>query len=254
MSTDEFQKGFDDFKFDFVADQKTELPTASAYKEHIEGGTFIVTGSNTGLGLYAAQALVATGAAKVILAVRSQAKGDEAVAKIEAETGIKGVADVWTLEMGSYKSIEAFGKKVQSLDRLDGISENAAVAHDKFSTAEIPAETSIAVNVLGTMALAGLVFPKLQKTAKKYGKTTHLSIVGSGVAFQTDAREELEAADKSGKDIIDFFNEDNREFTARLDQRPLILLPHQKTSKLTPPIQIPTDEATTPSRHPGVLH
>lgn len=223
-TTDRFQAGFDSFKFDFVADQKAELPKADTYKSLIQGGTFIVTGSNTGLGLEAALALTATGAEKVILAVRSQEKGDAAVARIEKETGVKGVAEVWLLDMGSYESILAFGKRVSAMDRLDGISENAAVAYDKFTTADKGIETTNMVNVLGTMLLAGLVMPKLQESAKKLGRTTHLSIVGSGVAFQNDAKDELNLAVASGKDIIDFFNDESRGVPARYPLSKLLLI------------------------------
>ena len=214
-SVDEFQKGFDDFKFDFVADQKAELPTASAYSSLIKDGTFIVTGSNTGLGYEAAKAIVAEGAAKVILAVRSQARGDEAVKKIEESTGVKGVAEVWLLDMSSFDSIVQFAERVKGLDRLDAISENAAVALDKWQVADKGHETTHMVNVLGTMLLASLVLPKLQETAKKLGRTTHLSIVGSGVAFQSDANEELQKAIASGKDIIDYFDTESNGLTAR---------------------------------------
>ena len=164
-SQEEFNNNFSELppEFDFVADQKTPLPPASDFKSQIENGTFIVTGSNTGLGYEAALALVAQGAARVILAVRSQSKGDDAVSRIEKSTGVKGVAKVWILDMSSYASILAFGEKVQALDRLDGISENAAVAYDTFVTAgEKDIEITNMVNVLGTMLLAALVFPKLQ--------------------------------------------------------------------------------------------
>jgi len=224
-SADVFAKLYSEVpNYNFVADQLEPLPENSTYKSHIEGGTFIVTGSNTGLGFEAANALVATGAAKVILAVRTQSKGDEAVKKIEEKTGVKGTTEVWTLDMSSYDSILAFGKRVQGLDRLDGISENAAVAHDSWTTADKGMETTLVVNVLGTLLLAALVAPVLQKTAKALGRTTTLSIVGSGVAFQTDARDEVAEAVKSGKDIIDFFNDKSRGVPSRYPVSKLILL------------------------------
>lgn len=210
--------------YDFAADQLAPLPEPSTYKAQIEGGTFIVTGSNTGLGFEAANSLVATGAAKVILAVRTQSKGEEAVKKIEEKTGVKGTTEVWTLDMSSYDSILAFGKRVQGLERLDGISENAAVAHDTWTTADRGVETTLVVNVLGTLLLATLVAPVLAKTAKALGHTTTLSIVGSGVAYQTDARDEVALAVSSGKDIIDFFNDEARGVPSRYPVSKLILL------------------------------
>ena len=211
-------------EFDFVRDQQTPLPPPSTYTPLIRGGTFIVTGSNTGLGFEAARSLVATGAGKVILAVRSQSKGDDAVSRIESATGVKGIAEVWILDMSSYDSILAFAKRIGGLKRLDGVSENAAVAYDTFVSADKGNEITNMVNVLGTLLLAGLLMPKLQDSAKKLGKTTYLSIVGSGVAFQNDARDELAQAAKSGVDIIDFFNDSSRGVPARYALSKLLLL------------------------------
>jgi NAD(P)-dependent dehydrogenase (short-subunit alcohol dehydrogenase family) len=200
--------------FDFVKDQKAVLPTADTYASQIKGGTFIVTGSNTGLGLEAAKSFVRLHATKVILAVRSPSKGEEAKSKIEAETGITGVAEVWALDMSSYDSIIEFGKKINALERLDAIVENAAVALDKWSTADKGMETTMIVNVTGTMLLTGLVMPKLRESAEKYGVKPHLSIVGSGVAFRDDARDELDKVPE-GTDIIDWFNDESRGLPAR---------------------------------------
>ena len=187
----------------FVADQKQQLPIV-ATKEGCHGGTFIVTGSNTGLGYEAAKHFVRLSPAKVILAVRSPAKGEEAKTKIEADTGIKGVAEVWPLDMGSYDSIIAFAEKVNDLERVDAIVENAGVALRQWRKVEGNEET-IMVNVLGTMLLAALVMPKLKETAKKFGIQPHLSIVGSGAAFT--AAGVLEGIKG---DIIDGLNDESR--------------------------------------------
>jgi NAD(P)-dependent dehydrogenase (short-subunit alcohol dehydrogenase family) len=186
----------------FVADQKQQLPIV-ATNESCQGGTFIVTGSNTGLGYEAAKHLVQLSAAKVILAVRSPVKGDEAKAKIEADTGIKGVAEVWPLDMESYKSIKEFAGKVNGLERLDAISENAGVVLSQWKMAD-GNEGTMMVNVLGTMFLASLVMPKLKETAKKFGILPHLSIVGSGVAFTVP-----EVLEKIEGDIIDWLNDES---------------------------------------------
>jgi NAD(P)-dependent dehydrogenase (short-subunit alcohol dehydrogenase family) len=187
----------------FATDQKQELPIV-ATKEGCQGGTFIVTGANTGLGYEAAKHLVQLSSKKVILAVRSPAKGDEAKAKIEADTGVKGVAEVWPLDMGSFESIKAFAEKVNGLERLDAIIENAGVALPHFKKADGNEET-IMVNVLGTMLLAGLVMPKLKETAKKFGIQPHLSLVGSGVAFTVPG-----TLERINGDIIDGLNDESQ--------------------------------------------
>ena len=59
----------------------------------------MVTGSNVGLGLEAARWFVKLDAAKVILAVRTIEKGEEAKRSIEASTKRKGVVEVWPLDL-----------------------------------------------------------------------------------------------------------------------------------------------------------
>jgi hypothetical protein len=187
----------------FEADQKLELPVA-ATKEGCNGGTFIVTGANTGLGYEAAKHFVQLSSAKVVLAVRSPAKGEEAKARIEADTGIKGVAEVWPLDMGSFESIKTFAEKVKGLDRVDAIVENAGVAVPSWKTVDGNEET-IMVNVMGTMLLAGLVMPKLKESAQKFGIQPRLSLVGSGVAFTVPG-----ALEGIKGDIIDGLNDESQ--------------------------------------------
>ncbi|KIW05786.1 uncharacterized protein PV09_03641 [Verruconis gallopava] len=211
------------FKHDFVRDQRVVLPTADTYAAAIRGGTFIVTGSNTGLGFDAAKSLVQTGASKVILAVRTPSKGEDARSKIETATGITGVLEVWQLEMASYDSILAFAKRVELLERVDAIIENAAMALDKWQTGDKGMEMSLIVNVTGTMLLAGLVMPKLKECAEKFNIKPTISIVGSGVAHQDDCRDELNRVPDE-EDIIDFFNDPVHGINARYPLSKLLLL------------------------------
>jgi NAD(P)-dependent dehydrogenase (short-subunit alcohol dehydrogenase family) len=194
----------------FAKDQKQELPIVST-KEQCQGRTYIVTGSNVGLGFEAAKHFVKASAAKVILAVRSPSKGEEAKAKIESETGITGVAEVWPLDMGSYDSIKAFAKKVGGLDRVDAVVENAGIALDKWSVSD-GLETTIIVNATGTLLLAGLLLPILQKSAKKFGTLPHISIIGSGVAFSASGV--LETVDG---DILEWLNDEKQFSENRYD-------------------------------------
>jgi NAD(P)-dependent dehydrogenase (short-subunit alcohol dehydrogenase family) len=204
------------FIVNLARDQAQDLPKASTYADLIKGGIFIVTGSNTGLGFEAASALVATGAAKVILAVRSQQRGDAAVKNIEEITGFTGVAEVWLLNMASYDSIVAFGERVKTLDKINGISLNAGVVQDQWTVADRGNEMTNMVNVLGTVLLAGLILPTLRQMAAKLGRKTHLSLVGSGTAFQKESDIELEKAVASGRDVIDYFNDEKNMSISRL--------------------------------------
>lgn len=200
----------------FEKDQLTELPIV-ATRERCHGGTYIVTGANQGLGYEAAKHLVDATAAKVILAVRSQGKGDEAVTRIEADTGVKDVAEVWLLDMGSYASIKAFAKKVEGLDRLDAIIENAGIALSEWSLSD-GLETTTIVNITGTMLLAGLLMPKLEYGAQKFGITPQLCIVGSQVAFTVPG-----ALEKMNGNVITWMNNKENGMEGRYAVSKLVL-------------------------------
>ncbi|KAF1816377.1 NAD(P)-binding protein [Eremomyces bilateralis CBS 781.70] len=180
----------------FVREQHKKLPLIPTTQD-CTGGTYIITGSNQGLGYECAKHLIALSANKVIIAVRFLSRGDAAKAKIEAETGRKGVIEVWHLDLSSYDSVKEFVKKVETLDRVDAIIENAGIAMAESIIAE-GLESTLTVNVVSTMLLAVLVLPKLQESARKFGIVPHLVLVGSEVAFQ--AKGELEKIDG---DLID---------------------------------------------------
>ncbi|EGX48578.1 hypothetical protein AOL_s00080g207 [Orbilia oligospora ATCC 24927] len=186
----------------FVSDQYTKLPIIPT-PALCANKTFIVTGSNTGLGFEAAKHLVSFSPSRVILAVRTLKNGEAAKSKIEAETGKKGIAEVWQLDLSSYDSVKAFAKKVQGLDRLDAIIENASVALAVWEPAE-GLETTLTVNVTSTFLLAAMVLPKLKDTARKTGEKTHLTVIGSGVAFMVPGRLE-----KVEGDILDSMGKKN---------------------------------------------
>ncbi|KAI9851406.1 MAG: CDP-diacylglycerol--glycerol-3-phosphate 3-phosphatidyltransferase [Thelocarpon superellum] len=140
----------------------------------------IVTGSNVGLGLEAARHFTRLNASKVILAVRSLAKGEEAKSSIEASTRREGVLEVWQLDLGSYESVRQFVQRAQGLPRLDVVVENAGVASFGFAMVE-DNERMITVNVISTFLLALMILPKLRETARKFKVEPHLVIVTSEV-------------------------------------------------------------------------
>ena len=154
-----------------------------AKAENCSRRTFIVTGANTGLGFEASKHLVAAGAAKVIMGVRNVSSGEQARAKIEADLGITGVAEVWPIDLGSYASVKAFATKATiELGRVDALIENAGV----FDFKRIMLEghvSGVTVNVIGTFLLAVYLLPKLIKTAQEVGAVPHISVVGSGHGF-----------------------------------------------------------------------
>jgi NAD(P)-dependent dehydrogenase (short-subunit alcohol dehydrogenase family) len=96
--------------------------------------TFLVTGSNTGIGFAAAVHLARLGPAHLILAVRDLKKGEAAKAQILAETGFSGALDVWELDMADFESVKTFAQRATSLERLDGALLNAGINGSSWGT------------------------------------------------------------------------------------------------------------------------
>ena len=79
-----------------TAEQYKKLPIL-ANESTSSGKTYIVTGSNSGLGLETARHLVEFSASCVVLAVRNLKAGETAKKEIEKSTGRKGVIQVSSL-------------------------------------------------------------------------------------------------------------------------------------------------------------
>ena len=188
----------------------TQLFVTLPYPTHsLSGQTIIVTGSNVGLGLEAARHFTRIGAAKVILAVRTLSKGEAAKESIESSTNRKGVVEVWQLDLSNYESVKEFARKVQKLDRLDALVENAGIATTKYSVLE-DNESTITTNVVSTFLLALSLLPKLRESGQKFNITPHLVIVCSGVHAWTPFTE------RNSTNIFDTLN--NKE-TANMADR-----------------------------------
>lgn len=157
-------------------------------EERFQGKTVIVTGANIGLGFEAARHYVRLGAEKVILAVRSTEKGEKAKEDIERSENSKGVAEVWQLDLQSYRSVKEFAERATKLKRLDVLLENAGIATNKFKLAE-ENESTVTTNVVSTFLLGLLLLPKLKETAKLFNTRPHLTIVSSEVHMFTKIEE-----------------------------------------------------------------
>lgn len=157
-------------------------------KTQFHGQVVIVSGSNTGLGLSAARHITRLGASRVILAVRNIEKGEAAKASIEESTGRKGVAEVWQVDLTSYKSVQAFAEKAQELPRLDVLLANAGLMNNKWRMAEKD-ELSVTTNVVSTFLMGLLMLPKLQETATRFNVRPRMVVVASDLHFTTNLEE-----------------------------------------------------------------
>jgi len=124
------------------------------------GRLAIVTGSNTGLGYDNARALAARGA-KVVMAVRDTAKGEEAAARIRKLTPGAEVT-VHKLDLGSLTSVRTAGTELAAAHpRIDLLINNAGVMYPPKSTTADGFELQFGTNHLGHFALTGLLLKNL---------------------------------------------------------------------------------------------
>jgi NAD(P)-dependent dehydrogenase (short-subunit alcohol dehydrogenase family) len=124
------------------------------------GKTFVVTGSNSGIGLEAARALAQRGA-EVILACRSQEKGQLALDQLRAETPA-AKAKLMKLDLASLASIREFAERFKGEHgRLDALINNAGLMAIPRATTADGFEMQLGTNHLGHFALTGLLFGRL---------------------------------------------------------------------------------------------
>ncbi len=117
------------------------------------GRTFVVTGANSGIGLVAARALGRAGA-HVVLAVRDEAKGEQAARSIQGSTEVR------RLDLADLASIRAFAERWEG--DIDVLVNNAGVmALPERRTAD-GFEMQIGTNHLGHFALTNLLLPQVR--------------------------------------------------------------------------------------------
>ena len=194
-----------------------QLFTALPNEQHdLSGKTIIVTGANIGLGKETARHLANMNPARLILAVRSIEKGQEAADDIKRTSKCNSV-EVWELDLGSFASVKAFAKRVDSqLDRLDILIENAGIATDRWQESEDGYESTLQVNVISTVMLALLCLPKLRQTVKTFGIKPRIVLVGSEVHFWAKFVEQDAAKPIAELNKKDIFAPQDRYYVSKL--------------------------------------
>ena len=174
-------------------------------QEDSQDAIALTSTQNSGIGFEATIKLVANGAQRIILAVRSSTKGEAAKAEIEARTGRQGVIEVWQLDMLDYASIQAFADRVRTeVDRLDYAILNAGVMQNSFAKSPYGWENTLQVNLLSTTLLALCLLPKL-KANNLPGFTPVIEIIGSGTQFLV-SKLSASGADNYTQDLLQVYN------------------------------------------------
>jgi len=128
------------------------VPDLTGKLPDLTGKTAIVTGASSGLGVETAKALAAAGA-RVILAVRSPARGEAAAATL------KGTTEVRPLDLASLESVRAFARDWGS--PVDLLINNAGVMIPPLSRTADGFELQFGTNHLGHFALTNLLLPSI---------------------------------------------------------------------------------------------
>ena len=144
---------------------KTNWTTANIPSQ--VGRRALITGSNSGIGFETALALARVGA-EVILPARTQAKADDAAARIlEQVPSAQLYPEI--LDLAVQASVHAFANRMierfpgQSLDLL--INNAGVMALPTREVTEDGFERQFATNYLGPFALTGLLLPSMKQRA-----------------------------------------------------------------------------------------
>lgn len=125
------------------------------------GRTFVVTGANSGLGLATTRQLARHGA-HVIMAVRNEAKGRQAIADLKAEQPDANL-EMRRLDLADLDSVREFADRVHADGvRVDVLVNNAGVMMPPLTLSPQGHEIQFAANHLGHFALTGLLLDILQ--------------------------------------------------------------------------------------------
>ena len=127
----------------------------------LSGLTAVVTGANSGLGFEDTLQL-ATHGAHVVMACRSQAKGEAALSQI-AMRSLKGTVELATLDLADLGSVRSFAADFAA--RYDGLHlliNNAGVMALPHARTADGFEMQFGTNHLGHFALTGLLLPSLR--------------------------------------------------------------------------------------------
>ncbi|KAI6765888.1 hypothetical protein HG530_006958 [Fusarium avenaceum] len=174
----------------FIQSQIYAKPTNVPNDLNLSGQTAIITGANNGIGFACAKLLIQHRLSHLILAVRSEEKGNVAAKQLRsASPGTGCQIDVWELDMGSYTSIAEFARRCNGLSRIDFVILNAGMGGSTFHRNKITGhEETMQVNFLSTMYLSILLLPMLKAKAP-LSKPGRLTIVNSGTSMHSDLPE-----------------------------------------------------------------
>ncbi|MDP9340613.1 MAG: SDR family oxidoreductase [Actinomycetota bacterium] len=131
----------------------------------VRGKRVLITGATNGIGLAAAEALARLGA-DLALVARSEARAEEAVARIQGAGGAGTAVDVLLADLGSQTSVRHLAAEVlERYPAVDVLVNNAGAMNASRQVTEDGVELTWAVNHLAPFLLTTLLLDRLVHSA-----------------------------------------------------------------------------------------
>ncbi|KAL7918079.1 hypothetical protein ACQKWADRAFT_324096 [Trichoderma austrokoningii] len=185
---------------------------------NLRGKTAIITGSNIGLGFECAGQLLDLGLSKLIIAVRSEAKGEEAKKLLLSgrDPTKPPTIQVWKLDLSSYDSIMAFAERTKSLERLGITINNAGLMKKTYEKAHSTGhEETFQVNYLGQALFTLLLLPFI-KEKNSLEQPGRLILISSDTAAWAEFKGKNSDSLFAGLDNPQLFDGSDQYFTSKL--------------------------------------
>jgi NAD(P)-dependent dehydrogenase (short-subunit alcohol dehydrogenase family) len=145
----------------------------------LDGKRILITGANSGIGYHAALKLARKGA-RIVLACRDRQRGEEALARLDADSP-SAHTELVHLDLASLASVRDFAAKELAQRRpLHILINNAGVMAppQRLETAD-GFELQFGTNVLGHFALTALLMPALEQAAAESADRPRIVTIAS---------------------------------------------------------------------------
>lgn len=185
---------------------------------NLTGQTAIITGGYSGIGYKCAEILLSNKLSHLVITVRNEKKGNDAAAKLRSLHPNTKI-EVWSLDMLSYDSIQAFVKRCNNdLPRINFVILNAGMVSGEFSINESTGhEVCFQVNYLSTALLTILLLPILKaKRGPTQDKPSRITMIGSGLALSANFPERNSQSVIRAFDSPGYFSSLDRYSTTKL--------------------------------------
>ncbi|KAJ7471693.1 hypothetical protein B0H11DRAFT_1867417 [Mycena galericulata] len=157
----------------------------------LTGKTVCILGANGGIGFETSKHFAKMNPARLIVACRSEAKGREAVQKLQQETGYNR-AELWLIDLADFASVQRFADKFETDGgRLDILIANAATEPGRYIPTKDGWDITVQVNYLAAAFSALLLLPILLRTGNEHQTLPRIVFVSSDLHYDVTIEKEV---------------------------------------------------------------